>query len=135
MKYEIKYSIENSIGGAYDEHHHEIAQIAPSDDSLQIEFRSSNYLIDAIKDEHGAYEFKVGNDKRIRISLDGEDIIIESGDKKVDCKYPDFSYQLDNGDFSYHFADDENLEIVTESEEIVEPIALGLALIAFVHQN
>lgn len=135
MKFIIKYSIDNSIGGAYDGHHHEIAQITEVDDGLQIEFRSSNYIIDVVKDNDGSYEFNIGDDKRIRISLDGEEIIIESGDKKIDCKYPDFSYKLDNGDFSYHFVDDENLELVTESEEIVEPIALGLALIAFVHQN
>lgn len=131
--YKINFSKETGIGGAYDEFHHEIAQIQREEEGIKIEFRSSDY--NQLVQKIGEYRLQINfeDSRYIEVSQDIDEIFLDINGKNVDVRYPEFSFNDYNGAYNYKFIDDTNLVLETDSKEIVLPIASGLLIMGFTH--
>lgn len=130
-RYKIEFSKETQIGGAYDEFNHEIAQIQVElDQDTEVEFRSDDFRQEVKKSEN-EYSLKLDNGSEIKISGENTNLSVTVDGNQIDTNNSEFSYQNENGTFKYSFDDKDTLYLETESEEIVNAISLGLALIAY----
>lgn len=134
--YKIEFSDTTHIGGAYDEFHHEIAQIKKFDDGeVKVEFRSKDFFqpMEIVDDHTCLLKFEDG--REIKIYGEGENVYLLVGEDKVDVTYPEFNYQSSHGTYNFTFDDKDNLKLETDSDEIVMAISASLGLMAYLHNH
>ncbi|WP_297281329.1 hypothetical protein [uncultured Anaerococcus sp.] len=132
--YNITFSEDTKIGAAYDQFHHEIAQVSKHDDDAKIEFRSKDFIANIKKDSSDSISVLLENNKDFKIFKEDEITYIEINGDKIDTSSDEFTLEDKNGKYDFYLKDHKNLDLKTESSEIVLAIVAGLSLIAFINQ-
>ncbi len=132
--YNITFSEDTKIGAAYDQFHHEIAQVSKHDDDAKIKFRSRDFKASLKKDSPDSLNILLEDNTNIKIFKENKNNYIKVNGNSIDTSSNEFTLEDKNGKYDFYLKDHKNLELKTESSEIAVAIVTALSLIAFINK-